>query len=145
MIRCVKLWTGADGKSHFQEGFVELESGTRGDALSTKLSISSASFHETDLDPKLGWHPDAARQLVISLTGTLQFETQDGGFTLHSGDVLFTEDTTGAGHNWTMAGEEPWRRLYTVLEPNSLVPFQPAVQAGDGSMSSTTRTSGEHR
>jgi hypothetical protein len=141
MIRCVKLWTGADGKSHFQEGFVGLEPGARGNSLSARLRIGSASFHETDMDPKLGWHPDAARQLVI----TLQFETQDGGFTLHPGDVLFTEDTTGAGHNWTMAGEEPWRRLYTVLEPNSLVPFQPAVQAGDGCVSSATRTSGEHR
>ena len=145
MIRCVKLWTGADGKSHFEEGFVELEAGARGDALSTKLRISSASFHETDVDPKLGWHPDAARQLVISLSGTLQFETQDGAFTLRPGDVLFTEDTTGAGHNWTMAGKEPWRRLYTVLEPNSLVPFQPAVQAGDGCVSNAIRTSGEHR
>ena len=143
MIRCVKLWTGADGKSHFQEGFVGLEPGARGNALSARLRIGSASFHETDMDPKLGWHPDAARQLVISLSGTLQFETQDGGFTLHAGDVLFTEDTTGAGHNWTMAGGQPWRRLYTVLEPNSLVPFQPAVRAGDGCVSSATR--GEHR
>ena len=106
MIRCVKLWTGADGKSHFQEGFVELEPGARGDALSTKLRISSASFHETDVDPKLGWHPDAARQLVISVSATLQFETQDGGFTLRPGDVLFTEDAGGAGHTWAMN----WRR-----------------------------------
>src|SRR5262249_5955963 len=89
MIRCVKLWTGADAKSHFEEGFVELEPGARGDALSTKLRISSASFHETDVDPKLGWHPDVVRQLVISLSGTLQFETHGGVFTLHPGDVLF--------------------------------------------------------
>ena len=135
MIRCVKLWTGADGLSHFQEGFVELEPGARGDALSTKLQISSASFHETDLDPKLGWHPDAARQFV----------TQDGAFTLHPGDVLFTEDTSGAGHIWTMMGEEPWRRLYTVLEPNSSVLFRPAVQAGEGCASNATRASGESR
>ena len=53
MIRCVKLWTGADGKSHFQEGVVELKSGARGDALSATRRISSASFHETDSDPKL--------------------------------------------------------------------------------------------
>jgi hypothetical protein len=125
MIRCVKLWTGADGKSHFREGFIELESGARGDALSTRLPISFASFHETEQDPKLGWHPDAARQLVISLSGTLHFETQDGGFALYPGDILFTEDTTGAGHFWTMVGREPWRRLYTVLEPKSLVPFIP--------------------
>ena len=145
MIRCVKLWTGADGMSHFQEGFVELEPGARGDALSTKLRISSASFHETDVDPKLGWHPDAARQFVISLSGSLQFVTQDGAFTLHPGDVLFTEDTSGAGHIWTMMGEEPWRRLYTILEPNSAVPFRPAVQTGDGCASSATRTPGENR
>jgi quercetin dioxygenase-like cupin family protein len=145
MIRCVKLWTGADGKSHFQEGLVELEPGARGGALSTKLRISSASFHETDVDPKLGWHPDAARQLVISLSSTLQFETQDGGFTLRPGDVLFTEDTGGAGHNWTMIGDEPWRRLYTILEPNSAVSFRPAVQAGEGCAGSATRASGENR
>jgi hypothetical protein len=118
MIRCVKLWTGADGKSRFQEGVVELEHGARGDALSSTLRISSASFHETDVDPKLGWHPDAARQLVISLSGTLQFETPNGRFTLRLGDVLFTEDTGGAGHDWTMMGEEPWRRLYTNRTPS---------------------------
>jgi hypothetical protein len=144
MIRCVKLWTGADGRSHFQEGFVEFEPGASGDELTTRLRISSASFHETDADPKLGWHPDAARQLVISLSGTLQFETQDGGFALRPGDLLFTEDTSGAGHNWTMMGE-PWRRLYAILEPDSVVAFRPAVQAGEGCASSATRASGENR
>jgi hypothetical protein len=125
MIRCVKLWTGADRKSHFEEGVIELEPGARGDALSGKFAISSASFHETKTDPKLGWHPDAARQLVITLGGTLEFETPDGRFMLREGDVLFTEDTSGAGHNWKMLGEEPWRRLYAVLDPDTEVPFRP--------------------
>jgi hypothetical protein len=127
MIRCVKLWTGADQKSHFEEGFIDLEPGARGDALSVKVPIASASIHETDSDPKLGWHPDPARQLVITLSGTLEFETADGRFALGSGDILFTEDTGGAGHNWKMIGDQPWRRVYTVLDPNTVVPFQPAV------------------
>lgn len=127
MIRCVKLWTGADGKSHFEEGAIELERGARGDALSAKLQVGAASFHETDVDPKLGWHPDAVRQLVMSLSGTLRFETSDGSFVLHPGDVLFTEDVSGAGHNWTMLDEEPWRRLYTPLEPDAVVPFRPTT------------------
>jgi hypothetical protein len=131
MIRCVKLWTGPDRKSHFQNGFIELEPGLRGDALSPKLPISSASFHETDADPKLGWHPDPARQLVITLSGTLEFETADGRFTLRQGDVLFTEDTNGAGHDWKMIGDHPWRRLYTILEPDTVVPFRPATSAGE--------------
>ena len=134
MIRCVKLWTGADRRSHFQEGLIDLQAGARGDALSGKLAISSASFHETDVDPRLGWHADGARQLVIALSGTLRFETPDGAFTLAPGDVLFTEDTSGAGHNWTMVGEEPWRRLYTVLEPATAVPFRPAVESGERDM-----------
>jgi len=145
MIRCVKLWTGADGKSHFQEGVIELEPGARGDALSAKTRVSFASFHETDRDPKLGWHPDAARQLVISLSGTLQFETQDGAVMLRPGDVLFTEDTSGAGHDWTMMGEAPWRRLYTILEPDSVVPFRPGIQAEEGRAGSAARASGESR
>lgn len=132
MIRCVRLWTGADGKSHFEDGVVELARGARGDALSAKLRVDAASFHETDADPKLGWHPDAARQLVMSLSGTLRFETADGSVTLRPGDVLFTEDTSGTGHNWIMTDAEPWRRLYTVLEPGAEVPFRSEQRrAGD--------------
>lgn len=133
MIRCVKLWTGADRKSHFQDGVIDLEPGLRGDSLSEMLSISSASFHETDTDPGLGWHPDPARQLVITLSGTLEFEAANGRFTLRPGDVLFTEDTSGAGHNWKMIGDHPWRRLYTILETETVVPFRPAsAPAGSG-------------
>jgi hypothetical protein len=127
MIRCVKLWTGDDRKSHFEEGFIDLEPGARGDALSVKFPVASASFQESDTDPHLGWHPDAARQLVVTLSGTLEFETPDGRFTLGTGDILFTEDTGGAGHNWKMVGGEPWRRLYTILDPTTVVPFRPAA------------------
>ena len=72
MIRCIKLWTGTDQKSHFEEGFIDLEPGVRGDAVGGKFPIISASFHETDAD-------------------------------------------------------QPWRRLYTILDPKTVVPFRPAV------------------
>jgi len=98
-----------------------------GKAARTKFPIASASFHETDEDPKLGWHSDPDRQLVITLSGTLEFDTPDGRFTLRTGDILFTEDTSGAGHNWKMVGDRPWCRVYTVLDPNTVVPFRPAV------------------
>jgi hypothetical protein len=127
MIRCGRLWTGVDQKSHFEEGFIDLDPGERGDALSGKLPIASASFHEADVDPKLGWHLDAARQLVMTLSGTLEFETLDGRFTLRPGDVLFTEDTGGIGHNWKLVGDQPWCRVYAILEPNTVVPFRPVT------------------
>src|SRR6202048_3949903 len=137
MIRCIKLWTGADQKSHFEEGFIELEPGVRGDALSAKLPIVSASFHETDADPKLGWHPDPARQLVITLSGTLEFTTHDGRFSLRSGDILFTEDTV-AGHDWTLLGDQPWRRVYAILDQVTAVPFRADLRSAIASREART-------
>jgi hypothetical protein len=126
MIRCIRLWSGLDGESHFEEGVVDLEAGPRGDALSGKFPVTAASFQETRADPKLGWHTDPVRQLVITLGGTMEFTTHDGLFSLRAGDILFTEDTSGRGHDWRLVGDQPWRRLYAVLDKETVVPFRPA-------------------
>jgi quercetin dioxygenase-like cupin family protein len=122
MIRCIRLWSGPDGNSHFEEGVVDIEF----DMLSDKFPIASVSFQQTNSDPKLGWHPDPARQLVITLSGALEFTTHDGSFSLCAGDILFTEDTV-AGHDWKLLGEQPWRRLYAILDQATLVPFRPTA------------------
>jgi hypothetical protein len=92
--------------------------------LSGKFPIASVSFQQTNSDPKLGWHPDPARQLVITLSGALEFTTHDGHFSLRAGDILFTEDTV-AGHDWKLLGEQPWRRAYAILDQATVVPFRP--------------------
>ena len=124
MIRCIRLWSGPDGHSHFEEGVINFEPGPRNDTLSGKFPIASVSFQETDADPKLGWHPDPVRQLVITLSGALEFTTHNGSFSLRAGDILFTEDTV-AGHDWKLLGEQPWRRAYAVLDQAAVVPFRP--------------------
>ena len=96
MIRCIRLWSGQDGRSRFEEGVIDLEPGSRGDVVSSTSPIASVSFQETNADPKLGWHPDPARQLVITLSGALEFTTHDGRFSLCAGEILFTEDTSPA-------------------------------------------------
>jgi quercetin dioxygenase-like cupin family protein len=126
MIRCVRLWTGVDRNSHFEEGVIDLESGARGDMLSGQFPIAAVSIQETNADPKLGWHADAARQLVITLSGTLEFSTRSGLFRLGAGDVLFTEEKGGTGHDWRLLDDRPWRRLYAVLDAATVVPFQPS-------------------
>ena len=92
--------------------------------LSDKLPIASVSFHQTNLDPKIGWPPDPARQLVITLSGALEFMTHDGPFSLRAGDILFTEDTVD-GPDWKLIGEQPWRRMYAILDQATAVPFRP--------------------
>ena len=126
MIRCIRLWTGEDRNSHFAEGSIDLEPGARGDMLSGKFPITAVSIQETNADPKLGWHTDAARQLVITLAGALEFTTRSGVFRLDAGDVLFTEEKGGTGHDWRLLDGAPWRRIYAVLDAETVVPFRPA-------------------
>jgi hypothetical protein len=47
MIRCIRLWTGDDDNSHFEEGVIDLSGGERGDILSGTVSVVSISFRET--------------------------------------------------------------------------------------------------
>lgn len=127
MIRCVRIWTGDDENSHFEEGVIELNAGIHGDFLSDKMSVTSTSFQETESGGAFAWHTAPVRQLVITLSGTLDFETREGQhFQLAPGDILLAEDTVGGGHCWRLVDEQPWRRMYVVLAPDAPVPFKPA-------------------
>jgi hypothetical protein len=130
MIRCVRIWTGEDQNSHAEDGWIELEPGAHGDFLSGKLGTSHASFQETHSGGTLAWHTAPVRQLVITLSGTLDFKTRGGQhFLLKPGDILLAEDTSGGGHTWKLVDDQPWRRVYVVLEPDVSVPFKRADKA----------------
>ena len=125
MIRCVRIWTGDDGNSHFEEGVIDLEPGQRGDMLSGRMATTTISFQETASGGAFAWHTAPVRQLVITLSGTLDFQTREGEhFLIRPGDILFAEDTVGSGHSWRLTDDQPWRRAYVVLQPGTPVPFR---------------------
>jgi AraC-like ligand binding domain len=125
MIRCVRIWTGDDGNSHFEEGVIELEPGKRGDVLSGRMATTTISFEETASGGTFAWHDAPNRQLVITLSGTLDFQTREGEhFVIRPGDILLAEDTTGSGHSWRLTDNQPWRRAYAILQPGTAVPFR---------------------
>jgi quercetin dioxygenase-like cupin family protein len=131
MIRCVRIWTGDDGDSHFEEGIIDLRDGERGDFLSSSAGALNISFRETKSGGSFEWHKDPVPRFVITLSGVLEFETRGGKrFVIRPGDILLAEDNTGTGHRWKLIGEDPWRRAYVVFQPGAELPFKAqALQA----------------
>jgi quercetin dioxygenase-like cupin family protein len=125
MIRCVRLWTGKDGNSHCEEGTINLSRGERNDVLSEVVAGCRLSFQETKSGGSYEWHQDPVPRFVITLSGTLEFETRGGErFTIRPGDILLAEDDTGTGHRWRLIGDEPWRRAYVVFPSDAELPFK---------------------
>lgn len=116
-IRLVRLFTGDDGQSHVTVGEVACETPGAVNAISAKEAVADISFEETTAGSYLDWHNAPCRQYVITLSGTLTFETRLGDtFTLAPGDVLLAEDTTGGGHRWRLVDANPWRRVYVTVK-----------------------------
>ncbi|MBW8686482.1 cupin domain-containing protein [Chitinophaga rhizophila] len=120
MIRAIKLYTGEDGHSHFTIGTV-----THRDVK----EAASIMFNETAPHSVYDWHPAPTTQYVITLSGTLLFETYHGEqFTLNPGDILIAMDTHGSGHKWEMLGDDPWRRVYVPFKDVADINFVPDAQ-----------------
>jgi len=127
MIRCVRMWTGEDGNSLFEEGHIDLVEGARGDFAGGPVPVSELSFQETRSGGSYDWHQDPVPRFVITLSGTLEFTTKSGAtFIIRPGDVLLAQDNSGTGHTWRLIGEDPWRRAYVVYESGAELHFQPA-------------------
>lgn len=126
MIRCIRLWTGEDNNSYFEEGVIDLNlKNNRGDVLSSAFTAQTISFQETSEGGKFDWHNDPVRQIVITLTGTLDFVTRSNEhFTINPGDILLAEDSAGTGHSWKLIGTAPWKRAYIILASGAAVAFK---------------------
>jgi hypothetical protein len=124
MIRCVRIWTGDDGNSIFEEGKIDLPKGDRGDVLSDKVAALSISYRETKSGGAFAPHDAPTRQFVVTLSGTLEFKTATGAtFTIDPGDILLAEDMAGSGHSWRLTDDQPWRRAYVIIGADVVVPF----------------------
>jgi quercetin dioxygenase-like cupin family protein len=99
MIRCIHLFTGADGRSHVKDTAV---------SAGVIEAATSVRFEESAPRSQLDWYTAPQVQYVITLSGTLEFTTRDGEtFILHPGDVLLAADTTGSGHRWRLLDNQP--------------------------------------
>jgi quercetin dioxygenase-like cupin family protein len=117
MIKAYKLYTGNDGHSHVQTGTVN--EGVFNQA-------SSIRFQESPPHSFYDWHNAPVEQYVITLSGTLEFETLPGEtFIVRPGEILIALDTTGTAHKWKLIDDEPWKRVYIPFDPSHQINFIP--------------------
>jgi hypothetical protein len=115
MIKAYRLYTGEDGHSHIEKGMIEM--GPLNDALAIRFQESAPyAFYD--------YHNAPTYQYVITITGTLEFETYPGEkFVLYPGEILIAQDTTGTAHKWRLIDDQPWKRVYVTYDPAKPINF----------------------
>jgi hypothetical protein len=97
-MRVVRIFTGDDNASHFEDLDVPLEPSRYG-SLSAPVPAESVIFRETPAGGLLDYHPAPRRQFVLTLAGVVEVECGDGTKRRFSaGDVMLADDTSGQGH-----------------------------------------------
>lgn len=106
-----RIYTGADGKSHFEE--LDQREGSKFflKSLAVKVLVFKNDMNRDDL---LGWHNAPRRQWCITLSGSVEIRIGDGTLKIFGpGDVFLAEDVTGQGHT---AVPKNWVRAFVYLD-----------------------------
>ena len=98
----VRIYTGADNRSHFEDLSVPLEEvlmdGRKADRSET-IPVKGLIFRENPLGPQGEYHTPKQRQFVITISGAVEITCGGGSRVFGPGDVLFAEDLKGEGHS----------------------------------------------
>ena len=111
-----RVYTGSDGKSHFEDVEIELlDKGPMG-SISSLWSAKGVLFRKVSGDYDLDFHNAPRRQFVVNLTGAVESEVGDGAKRqLGAGSILLAEDTEGQGHISRSINGEPRECLFIPL------------------------------
>jgi hypothetical protein len=97
-MKVLRVYTGPDNESHFEELDVPLKEGRYG-SLSELVPLKGVMFRETPVGGAIDFHNAPQRQFVVNLSGRVELEVGDGSKRqLGAGDILLADDTTGRGH-----------------------------------------------
>lgn len=115
-MKIVRLYTGADGESHFED--IEIELKSVGHMMASELQpAQGVMFRSASPDHCTSFHPAPRRQYVITLSGQVEIETGDGTIRKFGpGDVMLAEDNTGRGHITRVVGGQPRHYVFIPLK-----------------------------
>jgi quercetin dioxygenase-like cupin family protein len=112
----IRIYTGPDGQSHFQD--VEPKFESRGDQSEAAELIAGSGIVIRRFEAKRTnpWHHAPGRYAVFTLSGAVDIEIGDGTVRrLGPGDILIAEDLTGQGHGTREVGPEPRVSVFVPL------------------------------
>jgi hypothetical protein len=117
IMTVVRLYTGPDNKSHFEDIQIPLKDAGKVGAISELYKATGVVFRETTGDYNYDFHPAPRRQYVVNLEGEVEIEVGDGTRRiLRTGDILLAEDTTGQGHISRAVAGKPRKSLFITLD-----------------------------
>ena len=97
-MNIVRVFTGPEGQSHFEDVEVELDDlGARG-MISKRWPGTGIQFREVAGDYHLDFHTAPRRQLVVNLEGSVEIEVGDG---FHVGETFVRFDARARLHRET--------------------------------------------
>lgn len=116
----VRIYTGTDGRSHFEDVTIDMVESSYVGRLSELWPGKGVQFREVDGDYALDFHNAPRRQLVVNLTGSVEIEIGGGECrVLGPGTILLAEDVDGEGHISRNVGGEARTCLFVHLDDAS--------------------------
>lgn len=117
-VKVTRLYTGADGESHFEDIEIDLAGAGMIGAMSERLPATGVIFRVTGDDYDFDWHNAPQRQYIVNVSGGgVEIEVGDGTKRRFGpGDILLAEDTTGRGHISRAVGPEPRFSIFITLD-----------------------------
>ena len=118
----VRVYTGEDGESHFEDVPIGLEDRGLGGRISGLIRGSGVMFREVDATYDLDFHNAPRRQFVVNLTGSVDITVGDGTVRrLGPGEILLAEDTTGRGHKSAAVDGQPRTCLFVPVDEDAVI------------------------
>jgi hypothetical protein len=118
-VMATRLYTSADGLSHFEQVTVKFSPVTGAPAtLEQSESVKASSAYVVRLAPGFfqDWHNADKRRYVIPISGRAEIEASGGQkVSIEPGRLVLAEDLTGKGHTFRVVGTDDWVALFTDL------------------------------
>ena len=99
MFKITRIYSDANGDSHFEDLDISLKDAGSIGSLSDPIKVSEIIFRDVEPTYDYDFHNAPQRQYLVLLDGEIEIETSKGEIRqFKAGEILLLEDTTGKGH-----------------------------------------------